>query len=540
MATPAPLIELSGPPLERGRTYGEAARERIHRGIGHYSEQILSSVSRAEMTSLVTDFLPVIEGFAPDYIVEMRGIAEGANVAFEDVVLLNARTEILKLGPKLAATKAAGKEEPDGCTGVVALPSITADGKLIHAQNWDWKAECAETAVVLKIAREDGPDLLTFTEAGGLARSGFNAAGISITANYLESERDYAQRGVPLALIRRKVLEQQHLALAWRAVYTTQKSASNNMIVAQAEGLCIDFECAPDESFQVHPEDGLLVHANHWQSPVALGKIRDTGIVNTPDSLYRDLRVRDLTAPHRGHVTRDTIKAALFDDYQTPWSVCRPPRKGLGNGNLSATVAMIVMIPADGLMEVAMLPALDRTFTRYTLAMERAAHRARTDAGRGRSRDPAADLPPARDGLMRRPAPAPAERLPTLLLVAASVLVLIRLVPGDPAQLMLGDSATPEQVAESLAAPMGLDVPDPAPVPALASGRSRRATSARSITNGLFPSAACGLDLLRRHGRHRCSSRSGLAAAIAVPLGVARRLAAGRRGRHRRGGAWRR
>ena len=31
---------------------------------------------------------------------------------------------------------------------------------------------------------------------------------------------------------------------------------------------------------------------------------------------------------------------------------------------------MIVMVPADGLMEVAMLPALDRTFTRVPLAME--------------------------------------------------------------------------------------------------------------------------------------------------------------------------
>ena len=36
-----------------------------------------------------------------------------------------------------------------------------------------------------------------------------NAAGISITANYLESERDFRQTGVPLALIRRKVLEQE-------------------------------------------------------------------------------------------------------------------------------------------------------------------------------------------------------------------------------------------------------------------------------------------------------------------------------------------
>ena len=32
----------------------------------------------------------------------------------------------------------------------------------------------------------------------------------------------------------------------------------------------------------------------------------------------RDLRVRELVAPHRGRITRDIVKAALFDDYQTP------------------------------------------------------------------------------------------------------------------------------------------------------------------------------------------------------------------------------
>ena len=276
----------------------------------------------------------------------------------------------------------------------MALPGATADGRLIHAQNWDWKRACVETAVVLKIAREDGPDILTFTEAGALARCGFNAAGISITANYLNSDRDYTQRGVPLVLIRRKVLEQPYLALAMHAVYTTPKSASNNMIVSQADGVVIDFECAPDETFQVQAEDGLLVHANHWQSPVALGKLKDTGVLTTPDSLYRDIRVRELVAPHRGRITRDTVKAALFDDWQTPWSVCRPPRQNLSDV-LTATVATIVMTPADGLMEVAMLPSEQKTFTRYTLAMEGAAHRA-APRRPGRSRDRAVAPPVGR------------------------------------------------------------------------------------------------------------------------------------------------
>lgn len=369
MVEPCPLIDVSGPPRERGRQYGRQAATRIARGVAHYTEQLQGlGLDGPAIRGLVADYLPVIERFDASYVEEMRGIADGANLPFEEVVLLNARTEILKLGarPDLRARLAAA-EDPDGCTGVVALPGATADGRLIHAQNWDWKAECAETAVVLRIRRDDGPDILTFTEAGGLARCGLNAAGIAITANYLESNRDYCQVGVPLALIRRKVLESEHLALAMRAVYATPKSPSNNMIVSHAGGVAIDFECAPDETFQVHPQDGLLVHANHWQSPVALAKLKDTGIANTPDSLYRDIRVRELLAPAVGSIDTAAVKTALFDDFAAPWSVCRPPRPSLTT-NLSATVAMIVMQPALGRMEVAMLPALNRAFQSFELA----------------------------------------------------------------------------------------------------------------------------------------------------------------------------
>ncbi len=160
-----------------------------------------------------------------------------------------------------------------------------------------------------------------------------------------------------------------------RAVYCTPKSGSNNMMVSHRDGVAIDFECAPDETFQVHPTQGLVVHANHWQSPVALAKLRDTGIQNTPDSLYRDIRVRDLLTPHLGAITTDHVKQALFDDFASPWSVCRPPRLNTAN-NLSATVAMIVMQPALGEMEVALLPAVQRDFTRYTLTIEEQARQA--------------------------------------------------------------------------------------------------------------------------------------------------------------------
>jgi hypothetical protein len=220
--------------------------------------------------------------------------------------------------------------------------------------------------VVLRIRSENGPDILTFVEAGGLSRSGFNGAGISITGNYLESDRDFTQLGVPLSLIRRKVLEQEHMALAIRTVTETSKSCSNNIMIGSREGFGIDFECTTNEAFLIYVgPDGLIVHANHWTSPVALTKLVDTGRPNSPDSLYRDYRVRTLLS-EKQKLGRDDLKQAFFDDFATPYSVCRPPRPGR-QGTLSATVGMVVMEPELGFMDVAPLPALNRTFTRYSL-----------------------------------------------------------------------------------------------------------------------------------------------------------------------------
>jgi isopenicillin-N N-acyltransferase-like protein len=369
---PSPLVEVSGTPIERGRQYGEQARERVRRGIEHYSEQLAAkSLTWDDIRQLAMQFEPMIVSFDPNYTEEMKGIAEGAAVDYVGIMMLNARTEILKLGERQAEARGLTEEDedPEGCTGVVALPSACAEGQLIHAQNWDWKAECTETTVVLKVRQKDGPDYLTFTEAGALARSGMNSAGISITANYLESDRDYRISGVPLALIRRKVLEQSLVGRAMHVVYTTTKSCSNNMMVAHCGGVAIDFECAPDETFQVLPRDGLMVHANHFQSPVALAKLREKGVNNMPDSLYRDIRVDGLLRPALGRISRNDVVNALLDDYQTPWSVCRPPRPSMVN-NLTATVATIVMEPEAGRMAVAMLPALCPEFTSYSLDVE--------------------------------------------------------------------------------------------------------------------------------------------------------------------------
>lgn len=364
---PFPLIELSGTPRRRGEIHGEVARDRIDLSIQHYTEHMQRlGFGRDRIVETCETFIPVLNDWAPDLVEEMEGIAAGADRTLADIILLNARTEVLQIAEREMGTK---DDEPDGCTGAVIMPQASADGHVIHGQNWDWKAVCADTSVVLHVTRDDGPDYLTFTEAGGLARSGMNAAGIAITANYLECDRDYRSIGIPLPFIRRRVLESQHLADAIRIVATTAKSGSNNMMISHSGGEAFNFECAPDEAFVLHPENGIFVHANHWLSQPALAKLRETGLAAVPDSLYRDKRVQRHLEAKLGKLTSQDLKNALFDDFASPYSVCRPPI-AKESGNLSATVAMIIMEPAKGQMEIAVLPAQNREFIQYRLTPE--------------------------------------------------------------------------------------------------------------------------------------------------------------------------
>jgi isopenicillin-N N-acyltransferase-like protein len=184
MAQPCRLIELFGSPHDRGVQYGRQAAPEVARSVGHYCAQAKAlDVDDARLAQVVREYLPILERFDYRQIEEMRGIAAGAGVSFEQIVLVNARSELFQFALRPDLLESMKVRAPDGCTGVVVRPAATRDKQLIHAHNWDWKYESAESSVILRIRNEDGPDILTFTEAGALARFGLNARGICITAN---------------------------------------------------------------------------------------------------------------------------------------------------------------------------------------------------------------------------------------------------------------------------------------------------------------------------------------------------------------------
>src|SRR5258706_14717072 len=95
-ATYFTCLEVAGTPRERGLAQGRAVPERVARSVALYRGELAKrSVDAATQDRLARRFVSVIADFDPDYVEEMRGIAEGADVPLEAVVTVNCRTEMM-------------------------------------------------------------------------------------------------------------------------------------------------------------------------------------------------------------------------------------------------------------------------------------------------------------------------------------------------------------------------------------------------------------------------------------------------------------
>ncbi|TWT18710.1 hypothetical protein FQY83_15185 [Luteimonas marina] len=363
---PFPLIRIAGAPRERGRQYGKLAIERIGRTIEIYRRAYAAiGIPWDRVREIATTFAPDIKAFSPELFEEIRGIAEGSGLLMEEIVALNARTELVyweERGEQF--------ERDDGCTSVMVLPEASANGHLLHAWNWDWRDESADSTIVLDIMPETGPRVLTVVEAGLLARAGFNSAGIAVTGNNLEAEEVRGRYGVPAPLIRRAVLMSESYTMALKQVFDVKRSFSNNLMITSAGGEGVDLETTPDRVFWLQPEKGLLVHTNHFASPAAHVLVNDLSLAKGPDSLHRSRRVQAALGSKLGAITVDDLKQALDDRFDSPYAVCATPGKADASGRISSTVATMIMDTTAQVMHVASTPYAGATFTTYAFEQE--------------------------------------------------------------------------------------------------------------------------------------------------------------------------
>lgn len=360
---PFRCVEVQGTPRQMGRIHGSEARDLVQKTISLYRTRFEteSGLPWDEVLKLAPSIGAAIAEYDPDSLEEMRGIAEGSGHPFEAIVAINSRSEILALGQRREALH--GEQE---CTSAACLPEITGDGHTLLGRNWDQDLRCLEVALVLKLTPQGYPRAVLLTEAGILMREGVNEAGIGVTGNSLSCEFDGRDvLGMPVAVVRRRMLRHTHGVAAAREVFAAARSFSVNHLLADARGFAIDFESAPNEIFWVMPEGGLLVHSNHFLSPRSV-RIEDRGPVNNVSTLYRLERVREILGARRGSIRVEDMQEAFRDHFGHPHSVCSHP-KDPADSRPSGSVASVVMDLDERRLLVAPHPVCVNEYTEYSI-----------------------------------------------------------------------------------------------------------------------------------------------------------------------------
>ena len=363
-----PLIEISGSARERGQQHGMQAQKRITRSNATYARLFAyCGISWQGAQRLGAGYRELIGDLNPALLAEIEGIASGAGRHIDEILALNARTEILppgypgephpELGKIAAANAKAGMPDWGECTAVAVKPAQTTTGTTLLAQNWDWLGAQRATLVLLRGREASGASWLTLTEAGMLAKIGLNSSGFGVCLNILRSSDDGVRAGVPVHVLLRALLACDKVADA--IAYTAKLSfgASSNVLCADASGDTAALEFSPRGLEFIRGADAALCHTNHFLAPAAAQ--HQASLAPSLSTVPRLARISALTGAHQGKFSVADLQSMLRDEADGYLSICRKPDPALAPEICVETVASVVMDLGKRVMHVAPdLPSL--------------------------------------------------------------------------------------------------------------------------------------------------------------------------------------
>jgi isopenicillin-N N-acyltransferase-like protein len=346
------VVELAGSPRERGRAHGETLRGEIRElhgafvGLMAAPEEGAPPIPEAEMVAYARRHEPFVAVAAPDLLEEMRGIAEGAGLPFDAILVLTCVAEIRRL--RVPAVRSALATR--GCT----LFAVQG-GEVLIGQTYD--IEPLWTPILFRIAGHgEEPDQLVVGHAGIMAEFGLNAAGIAFagSAILVADQRP----GVPAPVIARMILESRRLAQAAEAVTETARTVGIHYLIASPFGV-IDLETSATRHAISYLQEPAFASANHIRSPA----LADLALGTWGASTYvRKGRMRRLLVEAGPSPTPEALQRCLADHADFPVGICNHVAPGL---SACESRAAMVARPADATLWVADGPPCSHPFGEF-------------------------------------------------------------------------------------------------------------------------------------------------------------------------------
>lgn len=186
-----PILHLSGTPYEMGFQHGKAMKDKIALNIKRLiDDRISSQLEDLRVTPFIESMAEVLKYIPEDYMEEMMGLADGAEVPFENILVLNLIPEMFH------------------CVGITVKGDATKEGQLYHVRVLDYAFGMGlqDSAVIMIVEPEGKIPFLNISFAGFIGSvTGMNAEKIAIGEIGGKGYGEYI--GMPMAFLLRSILE---------------------------------------------------------------------------------------------------------------------------------------------------------------------------------------------------------------------------------------------------------------------------------------------------------------------------------------------
>ncbi len=294
-----------------GCQIGEAFREQVRHSIKNARELLDDAYEQLQLTwdgALIQakKYIPFAEERYPQYVEELKGIADGAAVSFDEVAMVNAMEAVTI--DALHLTK---------CTSMAVNQERTANETVLIAHNEDWLPEDEQDVYLVHAHPEDEPPFLAMSYGALLPNIGFNAYGIAQTCDLVYPAD--SRIGIPRVVVSRAVLSARTPGEGIQHMLVSRRAAGYNHLLAHESGEMYNVEVSARRFALLPSEDGCLVHTNHYLDPqMQAVESEPDELISTRVRYFRARRLLKQTSMH----SAKSLQAILRDHINQPDSIC--------------------------------------------------------------------------------------------------------------------------------------------------------------------------------------------------------------------------